>query len=74
MRFVCLLLLAAKVKMSMVQAGVPNLKGILLEIIRSDQLETGQSAVPDDPGGEVSAVADRGDFLSIPEPSKGHDH
>lgn len=33
MRIVCLLLLAAKVNMSMQQAVIPNLKGILLESI-----------------------------------------
>lgn len=31
MRIVCLTLLDAKVNMSMVQAGIPNLKGILSE-------------------------------------------
>lgn len=39
MRIVCLLLLVAKVNMSMVQAGLPNLKGILLEISVQDHLD-----------------------------------
>lgn len=42
------MLLAAKVNMSMVQAGVPTLKGILVERIGLDQLgerQTGHSEI-----------------------------